>query len=109
MAQIANTRMWVLTLVAEDFNRTALSFVGAFEKVFPHAVKRRLHDAYQLMLSGTLYSFSNNGRLESLTQGEVRSDSYQTMCDDLVDFTSAGVIAICAGTRGRDPAARRAR
>jgi AcrR family transcriptional regulator len=109
VAQIASTRMWVLTLVAEDFNRTAMEFVGAFAKVFPRASKRKLHDAYQLMLSGTLYSFSNNGRLESLTRGDLRSDAYQVMCDDLVDFTSAGVIAICARTRGRDPGTRRGR
>jgi AcrR family transcriptional regulator len=109
VAQIANTRMWVLTLVAEDFNRTALSFVAVLEKVFPRATKRKLHDAYQLMLAGTLYSFSNNGRLESLTLGEVRSDAYQTMCDELVAFTGAGVIAICARAPRRDSGARRGR
>lgn len=109
VAQIASSRMWVLTLVAEEFNRTALAFVGAFAKVFPHASKRRLHDAFQLMLSGTLYSFSNNGRLESLTKGGLRSDAYQTMCDHLVDFAIAGVVALCGRTGGRGSSVRRVR
>lgn len=109
VAQIANTRMWVLTLVAEDFNRTAMEFVGAFAKVFPRASKRKLHDAYQLMLSGTLYSFSNNGRMESLTRGDLRSDDYQVMRDALVEFTTAGVVALCGRTHGRGASARRGR
>ena len=109
VAQIANTRMWVLTLVAEHFNRTATEFIGAFAKVFPRASKRRLHNAYQLMLSGTLYSFSNNGRLESLTRGGLRSDAYQVMSDALVDFATAGVVALCGGTHGRGGSERRRR
>lgn len=109
IAQIANTRMWVLTLVAEDFNRTAIEFVGAFAKVFPRASKRKLHDAYQLMLSGTLYTFSNNGRLESLTRGDLRSDAYEVMCDALVDYVTAGVVALCGRTHGQGASARRGR
>jgi AcrR family transcriptional regulator len=109
VAQIANTRMWVLTLVAEHFNRTATEFIGAFAKVFPRASKRKLHDAYQLMLSGTLYSFSNNGRLESLTRGDLRSDAYQVMSDALVDFATAGVVVLCSGTHGRGGSERRRR
>ena len=101
--------MWVLTLVAEHFNRTATEFIGAFAKVFPRASKRKLHDAYQLMLSGTLYSFSNNGRLESLTRGGLRSDAYQVMSDALVDFATAGVVVLGGGTHGRGGSERRRR
>lgn len=102
VAQVSSSKLVTLELVADQFNRVALEFVLALGAVFPQATRHKLHHAYQLMLSATLYSFAGNGRLESMTGGALRSDDYARITEDLVNFSTAGITALCStGQIGR--------
>lgn len=108
VAQVAGSKLSALELVADQFNRVALEFVLALGAVFPHAPRHRLHHAYQLMLSATLYAFAGNGRLESLTGGALRSDDYARITEDLLSFSAAGMVALCAQPAAPQPEAAQA-
>lgn len=106
VAQVASSKLSTLELVADQFNRVALEFVVALGAVFPQAPRHKLHHAYQLMLSATLYSFAGNGRLESLTGGALRSDDYARIAEDLLSFSAAGVISLCRSGAAQREAAK---
>lgn len=103
IAQVASSRVWALTLVADQFNVTATAFVRALEGVFPRAPEPSLHHAYQFLLSCTLYGFSDNLRLDSLTAGELHSGDFSAISESLVEFVSAGVLSLCTGARPPSP------
>lgn len=101
IAQVAHSRLPALMLVADDFNAVATAFVEAFAVVFPRPSRETLHHAYQFMLASTLYAFSNNLRLESLTRGKLRSDAFGAIASNLVDFVAGGLVASCGKRSAR--------
>ncbi len=100
IAQVGSSRLPVLSLVAHHFNPSAQRFLDAFAAIFPRCSARRLHHAYQFMLAATLYGFSDNRRLESMTGGVLRSDDFEAIARDLIPFITAGVLGLC-GSRVR--------
>jgi hypothetical protein len=95
IAQLASSRVWALTLVADQYNLVALEFVAALAQIFPRAGSATLHHAYQFMLSSTLYAFSDNQRLESLSHGALRSSDFSALAHSLQAFVVAGIVATC--------------
>ncbi len=95
IAQVSNSRLWALSLVAEQFNAVALSFIAAFGRVFPRASKRALYYSYQFLVSSTLSALSDNLRLESLTKGELSSRDFANLGEHLLTFVTAGIVATC--------------
>jgi AcrR family transcriptional regulator len=100
IAQVANSRLWALSLVAGPMNDVARAFTKALRALFPRAGERALHHAYQFLLSTTLYAFSDNLRLDSLTKGKLRSGDFDALAGSLVPFVTEGMAALC-NTRAR--------
>ncbi len=96
IAQVGNSRLPALALVASDFNPGAEHYVAAFAAIYPRCSARRLHHAFQFMLATTLYGFSDNRRLESMTQGTFRSDAFEALAGDLIPFIASGVVGLCS-------------
>lgn len=46
------------------------------------------------MLAATLYSFSNNLRLNSITRGRLRSDDFEAISRNVTTFISHGLCAL---------------
>jgi AcrR family transcriptional regulator len=100
IAQVASSRLWALSLVAGPMNDVARAFTEVLRALFPEAGGRALHHAYQFLLSTTLYAFSDNLRLDSLTKGKLRSGDFDALAGSLVPFVTAGIAALC-NSRGR--------
>jgi AcrR family transcriptional regulator len=109
MAQVANSRLWALLLVAGPMNDIAAAFVEALRRVFPRAGEHALQHAYQFLLSATLYAFSDNLRLDSLTKGKLRSGDFDALAASLVPFATAGVASLCDSRGGRRSKSKRKR
>jgi AcrR family transcriptional regulator len=99
IAQVATARFAALSLLAPHFDPTALAFVQELGEVFPKASQSQLHHAYQHLLAVTLYAFSDNRRLDSLTGGALRSRDFAALEPDLVTFVTAGIVGTCAPRR----------
>jgi AcrR family transcriptional regulator len=100
IAQVGSSRLPALSLVTDQFNSVALRFIAALGAIFPRCPQRLLHHGYQFMLAATLYAFSGNQRLESLTRGALRSDDFSSIERDLIGFVAAGLVDLCKGQRG---------
>jgi AcrR family transcriptional regulator len=111
IAQVASSRLWVLGLVAEHFNALASRFIEALGAIYPKASPAAARHAYLFMLGTTLYAFSDNRRIDSLSQGAQRSDDFAAVGEELVRFLVGGIAAQCgAHSRGAATSvARRAR
>jgi AcrR family transcriptional regulator len=92
IAQVASSRLEALALVAAPFNAVAMRFIEGLGQIHPRCARGLLHHHYQFMLAGTLYAFSGNQRLESLTGGAQRSDDYASTERHLVEFMSQAIL-----------------
>ena len=101
IAQVANSRIEALELVAAAFNKLALRFIKQLAGIFPGASSRALHHSYQSMLAATLYAFSSNRRLESLTRGALRSDDFELIAEDLIAFLTPAIVEACGKGRAQ--------
>jgi len=99
IAQVSNSRLWALKLVADQFNAVAHEFIAALGRVFPHAPKRAIHYAYQFLLSTTLSALSDNLRLDSLTRGELSSRDFSNLGNHLLTFATSGIVSTCSETK----------
>ena len=50
--------------------------------------------AFQYMIGATIYLFTENERLDSLSDGKYSSHELDTLCDDLVKFVTGGMMAL---------------
>lgn len=96
-AQVANSRLEALALLAEYFNPAALRFVSTLGEIHPGSSQRALTHSFSFMLASTLYAFSGNQRLDSLTGGALRSDDVQAIAEDLIEFCTAAIMHNCGG------------
>jgi Tetracyclin repressor-like, C-terminal domain len=76
-------------------NPLAQRFIRALAAIFPRASQRSLHHGYTFMLASTLYSFSNNRRLDAMTHGKLRSDDFEAISGSPIPFIASGLIALC--------------
>jgi len=94
-AQVATSRLEALSLLAPYFNPAALRFVDALGVIHPGSGQRALTHSFSFMLASTLYAFSGNQRLESMTHGALRSDDVQAIAEDLIEFCTAAIMHTC--------------
>jgi AcrR family transcriptional regulator len=99
IAQVSNSRLWALKLVADQFNAVALEFIGALGRVFPRAPRRSIYYSYQFLLASTLSALSDNLRLDSLTKGELSSRDFSNLGTHLLTFATAGILTTCSETK----------
>jgi AcrR family transcriptional regulator len=99
IAQVSNSRLWALKLVADQFNAVAQEFIAALGRVFPRAPKRAVYYAYQFLLSTTLSALSDNLRLDSLTRGELSSRDFSNLGSHVLTFATSGIVSICGETK----------
>ena len=78
----------------DALDEVSLEFVSALVQVSSHGDERKAHHAFQFLTGTVLYTLSNNGRINRLSKGLYRSDEYDEIYSDMIDYISQGVIAI---------------
>lgn len=93
IAQVAAVRQQTnsIQMFSESFNPTAGEFVGAIRSALAKNDERLAHFAFQFMLGATLYIFTENGRLNTLSDGKFKSDDLSSLSNDLVTFVVGGM------------------
>lgn len=76
------------------FNPVALEFIGQLKSVLPALGDRQAHYAFQYMVGAMVYLFTENERLDTLSQGRYSSHELDSLCDELAGFVAAGVMAM---------------
>jgi AcrR family transcriptional regulator len=95
-AQLHGARNPVLLLVADEYNTIADEMVRQLGVVFPDAPRGDLVEAYLFLVSVSLQTFADNGRLKSLSRGEVGSRYLRARYARMVLFATGGIIGLLA-------------
>jgi AcrR family transcriptional regulator len=94
IAQLANSGHPIRTLIADEFNSIAADFIAALHDLFPTADDPAIHDAYLHMVAATLHTYSNNLRLDSLTEGRMHAHDINERHHALLRFVAGGIIKL---------------
>jgi AcrR family transcriptional regulator len=91
IAQLSNSGHPIGHLVAEDFNAMAADFIAALRVLFPAAAEAAVHDAYLHLVAATMHTYSQNLRLDSLTEGRMRTGDIDERHGALLRFVEGGI------------------
>lgn len=94
IAQLANSGHPIRRLIAEDFNAIAADFINHLRAIFPAAAEGAIHDAYLHLVAAAMHTYSNNLRLDSLTQGRMHTADIDERHRALLRFAEGGITAL---------------
>lgn len=94
IAQLSNSGHPIRALIADEFNAIAADFITALHDLFPSADDPAIHDAYLHMVAATLHTYSNNLRLDSLTDGRLHALNVHERHHALLRFAAGGITRL---------------
>ena len=94
-AQVSTMRMWVLILIADQFNPMALLFIEKMREIFPEASDALLYSAYSFLVSTNMTVFSDNRRVNSISDGRLKSEDFDDRYEIAVNFLTHGIYGLC--------------
>lgn len=94
IAQLANSGHDIRRFVAADFNAIAADFIVHLQALFPAAGEEAVYDAYLHLVAATMHTYSNNLRLDSLTEGRMHADDIDDRHQALLRFAEGGIHAL---------------
>ncbi|BBX51220.1 TetR family transcriptional regulator [Mycolicibacterium poriferae] len=99
IAQLANSGHPIRRFIADDFNAIAADFIAHLQALFPAASEEAIYDAYLHLVAATMYTYSNNLRLDSLTQGRMHADDIDKRHQALLRFAEGGIHTLATAPR----------
>jgi AcrR family transcriptional regulator len=107
IGQLANSAHPIRSVIAEEFNGIAADIVARLRDIFPDAREPAVQDAYLHLVAATLHTYSNNLRLDSLTEGRHRAHAIADRHEALRAFVTGGITRLLAPPGARStPSAR---
>jgi len=98
IAQLANSGHPIGRFIAEDYNAIAADFIVHLRAIFPAANEAAIHDAYLHLVAAAMHTYSNNLRLDSLTEGRMHAADIDERHRALLRFAEGGITALVAAT-----------
>ncbi len=98
IAQLANSGHPIRRFIADEYNVMAADFIAHLHALFPAATDAAIHDAYLHLVAASLHTYSNNLRLDSLTEGRMHTYDIDERHHALVRFAEGGIIALATDT-----------
>lgn len=96
IAQLANSGHPIGRFIAEDYNAIAADFIAHLRAIFPAANEAAVHDAYLHLVAVAMHTYSNNLRLDSLTEGRMHAAGIDERHRALLRFAEGGITALVA-------------
>lgn len=97
IAQLTNSGHPIGRLIVDDFNAIAADFIAHLNTLFPKADDAAIHDAYLHLVAAAMHTYSNNLRLDSLTEGRMHTHDLDQRHRALLHFAEGGITATATG------------
>lgn len=81
-------------ITADLFNPLALELIDLLKSALPGLGDREAHYAFQYLVGAMVYLFTENERLDILSEGKYSSHELDSLCDELASFVAAGVLSM---------------
>ncbi|WP_176138430.1 TetR/AcrR family transcriptional regulator [Mycobacterium sp. D16R24] len=94
IAQLSNSRVPALKLVADEYNTIATVFIDRLRQIFPDAGEPVYHEAYLHMVAATMHTFADTARLDRITQGRGSTHDINERHRVLTEFVAGGITRL---------------
>lgn len=93
VAHLAVQKIWNDNIVSAKYDDHSRQFIEALRQTFPSTSDHRIQYCFQFLLSATLYAVCDNKRIDTLSNGALRSDDLTRLRDPFIDFTVGGILS----------------
>lgn len=94
IAQLSNSRVPALALVADEYNTVAKVFIDRLRELFPDADEPIFNEAYLHMVAVTMHTFADTARLDRITQGRASTHDIDQRHRVLTEFVAGGITRL---------------
>lgn len=98
MGRLANSPLGT-EVIARHYDAIAQTYIDALIETLPDADRLALVEGFMAMVSSMLFICATTGRLEKLALAVDAKMRGQTVIDNLIDFNSAGLLAVARQER----------
>ena len=102
VAQMIGSRSPILLSVIEFYNPISSIYLKAIKQGYPHMEMADILRHWQFILATYFSIFSDNYRVDSLSQGKVKSSDFREVYEDATRFIHAGLDPLFADKRPSD-------
>jgi AcrR family transcriptional regulator len=95
VAQVNNSPEWGGQLMTKYFDPLARKFMDALKAALPHADAKDLYWSYHFLSGALTLTFAHTGRIDTLSDGTVKSEDMVGAYERMVPFIAAGFKQIC--------------
>ncbi|MDQ4421274.1 hypothetical protein OOT33_12665 [Sphingobium sp. DEHP117] len=99
ISQIAGVQLWMDEIVAPLFDEISRRYVEAMISIKPKSSRDDALQAYQFILSCTLYTFADNRRIDHMSGGRLSSRNISVTLKAMEDFCVGGLLS-CLRVQG---------
>lgn len=82
-----------------EFNSTAIRFIESLNRTLSNLSNKQAHYAFQFILSTTLYTFTENGRIDGLSGGKYKSSELEDISNEMIAYMVGGMMEMDARCR----------
>lgn len=94
VAHLAVQKLWIDNAVSKKYDGHAICFLDALRQTFPNTDDVQIHYCFQFMLSTTLYAVCDNKRIDTMSEGAIKSDDLASLREPLLNFLSSGILRV---------------
>ena len=80
-----------------EYDVSSVDYIDALSRFVSSQDERKAHNAFQFLIGSMLTMFANNGRSNTLSQEKFKSNEYESIYQDGMDFMVAGVVRVLLG------------
>lgn len=97
VAQVNNSPEWGGQLMTKYFDPLVRKFMDALKKALPDADPKDLYWSYHFLSGALTLTFAHTGRIDTLSDGSVKSNDMVGAYERMVPFVAAGFRKLCEG------------
>lgn len=96
-ARILSSDAWI-SLLSELFDDLAQTFLSELRRTFPRCDEDKIQWAFDFLVGSMASTFSQNNRIQRLSEGLCSSDELEAACSRLIPFISTGIETVISGS-----------
>nr|WP_278254368.1 TetR/AcrR family transcriptional regulator [Sphingobium sp. BYY-5] len=96
VAYVNSSKGAMHSLMSEVFDEVSNVLIDDMQRLMPDVPRETLYWGYHFLTGAFTFSLGQTGRIDRISDGEVRSSDFAGIVDRLPTFVAAGIRALCA-------------
>ena len=101
VAYVNSSRGYLHTLMSETFDAVSHELLEDMRRIFPGAPEEEIFWSYHFLTGAFTFSLGQTGRVDTLSNGLVKSEDALAIANRLPTTIAAGIRALCSSGTAR--------